>query len=573
LSTKRTSAKALALLTGSALALTACATSSGGNSGASSGTSTATTSNITFTWGYEQEFNSYNSNTTDGNASSNAVVLNGVLRGFWYYAPDGTVTPDKDFGTYEKTSDNPLTVKYSINPKATWSDGKPVECDDVTLTWLANSNLTGEKGFSSASTSGYQDQNKPACKAGDKDFTITYKKPFADWAAMYGPAAILPAHIVEQKAGLTKTIIDYVDTPTSPDLAKAVEFYNKGWQFNPGELKKDIIPSAGPYTLDSWTAGQSLTLKANPKWWGNPPKSGTVVLRYISGDTQAQALQNGEIDAMDPQPQVDIVNQLKALGDKVKYSTSDQFTFEHLDFNFAGEFKDKTLREAWAKCVPRQQIIDNLIKPLNPNAKIFQSRYIFPFQPAYSQFETGVGGEKYNTVDLAAAKKLLAGKTPRVRIGWRKDPAQLNKRRADTIALLQASCGQAGFKVVDAGTPTFFSKEWPSGNYDVALFAWAGSPLVTGSDGIYNTGGGQNPGKYSNPAVDALIKQLDAELDKDKQVALLKQIDTALWTDLATIPLFAFPALLGTATNVEGIQFNATQADLSWNIQDWSKKS
>jgi peptide/nickel transport system substrate-binding protein len=552
------------------LVLSACATSSGGSSGASSSTSSAT-SNKTITWAYEQEFAGYNPNTTDGNSSANAVVLNGVLGGFWQFNPDGSVKHNTDFGTYEKTSDSPLTVKYTLNPKAVWSDGKPLDCDDLTLAWLANSGLTGVKGFNSASTAGYQDMNAPDCKAGDKTATIVYKKPYADWEAQFGPAGgwILPAHIVEQQAGMTKTFIDYAKTPTSPDLAKAIDFYNKGWTFNPGDLKKDITPASGPYMIDSWTAGQSLTLKANPKWWGTPPKTGTVVLRYIGGTQQAQALQNGEVQVMDPQPQVDIVNQLKALGDKINFASSDQFSFEHLDFNFKGEFKDKNLREAFAKCVPRQQIIDNLIKPQNPNAKIMQSRFVWPFEPSYSQFENSVGGDKYNTVDIAGAKQLLAGKTPTVRIGWRKDPQQLNKRRADTLSLISASCSQAGFKVVDAGTPTFFSKEWPAANFDVAMFAWSASPLVTGSFGNYNTGGGQNPQGYSNPTVDKTLSDLNSELDKDKQVQLEKQIDTQLWTDLATVPLFAFPAILATTKNVEGIKYNGTQSDISWNIQDW----
>ena len=573
MSTKRIGTKALVLLAGSAMVLSACATSSSGGSGSSS--STATSAPITFTWGYEQEFYSYNDNTADGNASSNAVVLNQVLRGFWVFAPDGTVKPDTDFGTYEKTSDNPLTVKYSINPKAVWSDGKPIGCDDVTLTWLANSGLTGDKGFSAAATTGYQDMNKPDCKAGDTNFTITYKKPFADWAAMFGSGAILPAHIVEAQSGMTKTFIDYADTPTSPDLTKAIDFYNKGWQFNPGQLKKDIMPSAGPYTIDGWTAGQSLTLKVNPKWWGPAPKAATIVLRYMAGDTQAQALQNGEIQAMDPQPQVDIVNQLKALGSSIVYSPEDQFTFEHFDFNFKTAFADKRVREAFAKCVPRQQIVDNLIKPQNANAKILESRFIFPFQPQYADFASSVGGQAYDTQDIAGAKALLkqAGKVGMtVRVGWKKDPAALNKRRADTVALLQNACNQAGFKIVDAGTPTFFSKEWPGGQWDVAMFAWAGSPLVTASDGIYNTGGGQNPGGYSNKQVDALLTQLDQEIDKDKQVALLKQIDTLLWSDLDTIPLFAFPGIYAASKNAEGVTYNATQADLSWDAYNWNLK-
>ena len=171
----------------------------------------------------------------------------------------------------------------------------------------------------------------------------------------------------------------------------------------------------------------------------------------------------------------------------------------------------------------------------------------------------------------AVSFTIEAGTT--VRVGWRKDPQALNKRRADTIALLQDSCNQAGFDVRDSGTADFFENAWPSGNFDVAMFAWSGSSLVSGNTSIYKTGGGQNPGKYSNKSVDDALVALNQELDPDKQTVLLKQMDTTMWEDLATIPLFAFPGVVATSKNAEGVVYNPTQADLSWNAQVWAIKS
>jgi peptide/nickel transport system substrate-binding protein len=575
LSAKRTGSKVLALLAGSALALTACATSSGGP-GATSGAKKAP---ITITLGYAQEFTAYNSNTVDRSALANTLVLNQVLRGFYYFKPDGTLAPDRDFGSYEKTSDNPLTVKYKINPKAVWSDGEPVDCDDIVLTWLANSTLTGDKGFSSSNPAGYDMMNPPACKEGDKEATVTYRTPFADWEGRFNWTSIMPAHIVEAQGGLTKSIVEYATKPRSPDLIKAIDFYNKGWALSPGQLKKDIMPSSGPYLIDSWTAKESLTLRANPKWWGAPPKAEKIVIRIVADDHQAQALQNGEIDVMEPQPQVDIVNQLKQQGDKVKVQYSYSYSLEHLDFNFKGVFGDKRLREAFAFCVPRQAIVNNLVKPTNPNTEVLQSRFIFPFQPQYSAFVTGVGGQKYNTVDLARAKRLMkaAGRTGvKVRVGWKKLPTSPNKRRADTVALLKSSCGQVGFNVVDAGAPNFFEKELVSGNFDVALYTWTGAPMVADNATIYQTAeggqGAQNFLGYSNAQVDRLFDELSTTTDKDKQTNLLKQIDTILWSDLATIPLYPVPGIVVTSAKVENVQFNATNYDLTWNAQEWSLK-
>jgi peptide/nickel transport system substrate-binding protein len=62
---------------------------------------------------------------------------------------------------------------------------------------------------------------------------------------------------------------------------------------------------------------------------------------------------------------------------------------------------------------------------------------------------------------------------------------------------------------------------------------------------------------------------LGSELDRSKQAPLVEQLDTVLWRDLATIPLFALPAVLATSPNVEGVQYNATPVDLTWNAADW----
>jgi peptide/nickel transport system substrate-binding protein len=158
-----------------------------------------------------------------------------------------------------------------------------------------------------------------------------------------------------------------------------------------------------------------------------------------------------------------------------------------------------------------------------------------------------------------------------VHLGWYKDPAALNKRRADTVALIQASCDQAGFRVVDAGSPTFLDQEWVDGNYDVALLFWTGSPLVAGAGDFFTSAAGNNTTGYASSQVDQLARSLAVEADPGQQIRLLLQIDRQLWTDLVTIPLFAFPAVLATATDVDGVRFNATAAGVTWNLAEWTR--
>jgi peptide/nickel transport system substrate-binding protein len=587
LSTSGTAARALALVAVSALGLTACATSGSGtsNSSTTGSTASATTANTTITAAHEQEFGSYNNNTADQNAVKNTVVLNQVLRGFWFFGTDGTVQPDKEFGTFEKTSDNPLTVKYTINDKAVWSDGTPISCADLVLSWAANSNQfpTGKKNedgsegqvFSTAGSTGYEDANVPECNKGDKTATVTYKRPFADWNSLFAAGAILPAHVLEKQSGVSDIIAAVKTALQSKDvsgLTKAGAFYNTGWIFKAGQYKADIAPSAGPYQVTQWQGGQSLTMTANPKWWGTPPASKTVVVRFIAQDQQAQALQNGEVQVIQPQPNADLLAQLKNIGNQVNIQNKDQFTFEHYDFNFrkGNVFTDAKVRQAFAKCLPRQTIVDNLIKPVNPNAVVLNSLYALPFQPNYQAFASSNGSQAYNQVDIAGAKQLLtdAGKSgATVRIGYQTP----NPRRSKEVALVRDSCGQAGFKIVDAGQSDFFGNGLANGNWDVALFAWSGSAIVTSNSSTYVTGGGNNNGKYSNPQVDQLTKQLNAELDPAKQAQIQQQLDKIVFVqDLASIPAFAFPGVLAADKKIKGVEYNPSQSDITWNMDKWS---
>lgn len=575
--TSRRATAALAVLAGGALLISGCsADRGGGTGGASSGSASAGTSNATITVAHEQEFNSYNNNTADQNAVQNTVVLNNVLGGFWDFGQDGGVEDDKEFGTVEKTSDDPLTVKYTIADDAVWSDGQPIACEDMVLTWAANSGkFTSQEtdedgnplsGFSSAGTTGYEDMNIPQCNAGDKTVTVTYSKVFADWNGMFGAGSIMPAHIVAKNAGVSD-LIGAITNNTADQVAALAKFYNTGFIGKPGTVDKDNWLSSGPYMIDSWQAGQSITLKANPEYWGTPAKTGTIVIRFIDATAQAQALANGEIQVARPQPAQDILAQLQAIGSSVKIDQGDEYTFEHLDFNFQGEFKDANLRQAFALCVPRQQIVDNLIKPVNENATVLNSRYKLAFQEGYQQVVQASYSGQYDQPNIDQAKQLLGGRTGvTVRIGYQTP----NQRRTDAVSLIKASCDQAGFNVQDAGQQDFFGNGLAAGNFDVALFAWSGSPLVSSSASTYVTGGGNNNGKYSNPQVDQLTATLLTQTDSSQQDQTIGQIEKVLWDDLATIPLFTFPGLQANSTEVTGPAFQPAQSQQTWNDNEWA---
>ena len=567
------------LIAGALVLLTAC-TGSGGDSSDDRATATQTSAPFTLAYASGAEFNSYNNNLSDTLSVANSVVLNQVLRGFWYAGPQGEVVPDTAFGTFEQVTSSPLTVRYTFAPKAEWSDGNPIDCDDAVLAWAANSGRwptgkrdadTGNKltAFAAAQPGAWSNVEAPKCADGDRSFTVTYDTVYADWSSLFGAGTILPAHIVEKESRV-RDIIAAVKADNTKTMIKVGDIYDSLWLFKPGQYKTAVSPSAGPYQVSNWQAGQSITLKPNPKWWGPAPKAAAVVIRFLAQDRQVEELRTGHVQVIDPQPTAELLAQLREQASVVTFTMHDSFTWEHLDFNFSGPFRSKELRKAFAKCVPRQQIVDNLIKPQNPTAQVLQSRFKLPFQRGYQDF-TALGGEAYNKVDIAGAKKILKAEGRsgmKVKIAY----ATPNPRRKAEVDLIREFCGQAGFKVVDGGTNAFFGGALLRGEFDVALFAWTGSPLLTQGYATYLTKGAQNNGNYSSAQVDQLLKQLYSELNPTNQQRLLTELDRTLWSDLATMPLFAFPALLATAKNVEGVQYNPSASGVTYNVNDWLLK-
>ena len=527
----------------------------------------------------EDEFSSYNGVQSNTYSTYNSAVADRLFSSFYYFGTDGTIHPNEDLGTYELISEDPMQVKYTINPEAKWSDGTDVTALDYQLQWAAdNANITnadGDQLFDSISAeAGLRIPDMPEGDPAGKEFTVTYAEPYADWQIMIGSA--LPAHVVAEQSGMsTEDMAAAIEAKDGEALADAADFWNNGWDFTPGELPDEsIIPSMGPYKLkaDGWSAGQSITLEANEDWWGTPAATKELVIRFSAADTHVQALQNKELNVIEPQATVDTVDQLKGLGDQVVLQTGQELTWEHLDFNFmeGRAFADNLeLRKAFAMCVPRQRIVDNLIKPIDEEATVMNAREVFPFQDTYQEVLDASYGGEYDEVDIEGAKAILEAEDAvgtSVTIGYNSP----NPRRTETVALIKSSCDEAGFDVQDGGNANFFTEVKPAGDYDVALFAWAGSGQKASGRNIYHTDGNQNDVEYSDATVDEAWDTLATSLDEAEQLEQVKIIEKALWDTLFGIPLYAHPGVTAHSADLANVRFTAAQSGALWNVEQWA---
>ncbi|HEY0258810.1 MAG TPA: ABC transporter family substrate-binding protein [Lacisediminihabitans sp.] len=563
-----------------AIALVGCTTT---------GSSTTKTSkNITIA--QVNEATSFNWNTPQGNLDTNGEINYITQPQFFTLDQKFNIIPNKDLGTYKKLSDNPLKVQYTLNSDDKWSDGTAMTADDLMLGWAINScyydsasfNDDGDvtKGTQYFSTAGgcvFQ-TNLPTIGNNNHSITFTYDQPYVDWNIV-NPIQF-PAHVVAKKAGVSTAALTKafkstpkgdVDNPAAANavLTKAAKFVNTGYDATALPKDKSLLVSGGPLMVSSWTPKQSMTFVKNPEYKGDHQvKFDKLIMRFI-GDANAQvtALQNGEVDAIQPQASADTVKALKAAtGTKVQQGN--QVAYDHIDLNFKSSvFSDPTVRQAFLLTIPREDILKAIVTPINPDAKVLDSQIFLPGQEGYEDSVKDNGSSAYDKVDIEKAKQLLAGKTPTVKILYNTG----NPNRVDSFQAIQASAAKAGITVTDGGSPDW-SSLLSGGDYDASIFGWINPGVGNAAiPQLFQIGNPGNYTGYNDKAASDLAVKTQTTLDASKLLDEKKQIDKLAFTDGYGLPLFQLPGIFATNDKVKGIGYFGGQTGMVWNIWDWTK--
>ena len=135
------------------------------------------------------------------------------------------------------------------------------------------------------------------------------------------------------------------------------------------------------------------------------------------------------------------------------------------------------------------------------------------------------------------------------------------------IALVaQQNLAQIGVKLqldIKSGNG-FFSQYVSPGDFDITQFSWVGAAFpLSALPQIYASDGDSNFGKIGSPEVDAKINETLSELDPRKARALANEVDTMLWEEGFSLPLFQSPgtrAVRGDLANYGAFGM----ADVDW---------
>jgi ABC-type oligopeptide transport system substrate-binding subunit len=444
------------------------------------------------------------------------------------------------------TSTDQQTFTIKIKPDLKFSDGTPVTASSFVDAWNYGALVTNKQlnSYFFADIDGYDavhpadEKAQPTAKTmsglkvvDDHTFTVKLTQKFSTWPDRLGYKAFAP-------------------------LPKS--FFTDHAAY----LKKPI--GDGPYMVESYTKGKSMKLVPNPNYTGpSKPKNKGVLLKvYTSDETAYNDLLAGNLDVLDSIPGSEAQNVKSDLNGRYLNQPAgivQTFSFPMYNKGWNKPGMEK-VRLGISMAIDRKTITDKIFHGNDTPATDLTS----PVLGAAGGYSSDVCGDAC-TYDPKKAKQLIeeGGGLPggHMTIGYNADASthkawvdavcnNINQVLGDNKACVGAPTGTfAAFR--DQITKKQMTQPFRSGwQMDYPLIDDFITPL-------YATNGSSNDSHYSNPQVDTLIKQANAEADTTKSVQLYQQAEKQILTDMPIVPLWYQNGQCGWSTKVSNVTENA----------------
>ena len=524
----------------------------------------------------------YNGNTSQGAYSAAPQAFPRVLTGMTYTAPFGQSVADTDFGTASVVPGETLTIQYRLNSAGVYSDGVPTTCEDLALTWAARSGKftrNDDRGntvplFDAADTAGYADIERVDCQPGSKDATVVFRpgRGFANWKTLFSATEVMPSHVAARVANVPN-IESVLQSGDAEALGRIADFWNNGWKLAPGDLDLSLFPSSGPYRIESFSEDDGLVLVANERWWGEKPATPRIAIFGKRADMKDK-IDSGAVEVVDLGAKS--VQDLQLSGFTAVNDPSR--SVEQLVLSTQGVFASVDARRAFASCVPRQKLFDEVGHPdynrsQGPGSGVSNSRIVQSDTLIYPTVAATEAG-KYPGGDVPAAQAALTASgvtAPTIRIGY----IAPDERRAQTVRLITEACAPAGITVQDVSSPDFNATALRDNQVDAVLAGIgsvsgpAGSALNTDALIALRGGSGTNYGRFDNPRFNQIVDNLLSDGNDNTQLRLSVDGESLLWSEMPSIPLFDQPRTTAFADGLGGGIKNLSKAGAGWNMDRW----
>ena len=127
--------------------------------------------------------------------------------------------------------------------------------------------------------------------------------------------------------------------------------------------------------VQSFTPDEQATLVPNPNYWGRKATVAKVVFVPMrDSNSEINAFRAGEVDMIYPQNQIGLRKRIESV-DGAGYTSTLGPQWEHFDMlSTVKGLDDLEVRKAIATAMPRQQIVDRVVKDANDDAACWTTR-------------------------------------------------------------------------------------------------------------------------------------------------------------------------------------------------------
>ncbi|MFT3901272.1 MAG: ABC transporter family substrate-binding protein [Gordonia sp. (in: high G+C Gram-positive bacteria)] len=463
-----------------------------------------------------------------------------------YFSADGEYSFNRDYLTdvHKAVVGGKTVVTYTINPRATYNDGTPIDWRSFENTWRVNSGA--DPTYAASSTDGYDQIETVTRGVDDKQAVVTFR---GVWAWPDGLFNLLQ----------------------HPKIVTADDF-NRSYMQNP---RADL--GAGPYTVESYdrNAG-TVVFRRNPKWWGKPGKLERRVFRQMEPQAAINAFRNGELDATGVSSKDNRAQVVTMTGIDVRASATPANALLVVNLD-TPVLRDIRVREALLRGIDRQTLARIRFTGLGYTEDLPGSFLLYPFQPGYRD---NVGSTV--TYDQERSRRLLD------EAGWRSDSGGIRHQDGRRLTLsmpilgddsttanlaraMQAMLRQVGIDLAIAVRPTSdFSKVIVGKEFDVFQMGFSSSdPFgLAYLCQIWCSNSQLNRAGAGSPELDAEIKRVQQIPDPTQQIKAGNEAEARAFKQYSNLPLFNGPTMVAVKKKLAnygaGMFFIGPVEDIGW---------
>jgi len=428
---------------------------------------------------------------------------------------------------YEVSKDH-LIYTFFLNPKAHWSDGKPVTAEDVKFSMEYPRNPA----YGAAHRMPYYEDVKSVDIVDPKTVRVTMKKKYfknLEVLATKGFTPILPKHVYEDPKK------KFTGAP---------------------------IFGSGPYKVEAYNRGKNIVLvrdasywAANEPWSKNWGKFERINFRFIKEDNlQLEMMKKAQIDYIQPPVRPEVFEK-KAVGEpfgttikKVQAENKKPKSYGFVGWNHKSPlFADRDTRLALSHLLNRPMLMEKFMY-----GKVVEGR-----GPVYYKSDFMPADVKPIEFNPEKARKILtkAGWADKDKNGilertvngetkeFRFDLLLPNRDVEKYFTLYKEDLKKAGIEMnIKLIEWNAFTKILDEQKFDAVTMAWGGGSPEDDLKQIWHSesarSGGSNFVSYKNTDVDKYIDQAREEMDKAKRAKLWQKAVRQIAEDVPYTFLF-----------------------------------